>query len=118
MSTRSPIKPAAVPSWAVVLRAGCSFNSLLKLTMGAGETEAAIQPRLAFLRSNGISPILNYAVEDDVGKSDEHDEAPCDANLARFLKSIADCNVASARGFMAIKVWLCLALLPSLHTLR
>ena len=85
---------------------------VLKLTLHAGETEAAIQPRLAFLRSNGISPILNYAVEDDVGKSGEHDEAPCDANLARFLKSIDDCNVASARGFMAIKVWLCLAIFP------
>ena len=75
--------------------------------MSTGETETAMQPKLAFLRANGISPILNYAVEDDVGKGEEYDEAPCDANLARFLKSIADCNVAAARGFMAIKVLPC-----------
>ena len=74
----------------------------------AGETEAAIQPRLGFLRSNGISPILNYAVEDDVGKSGQHCETPCDANLSRFLKSIEDCNVLHARGFMAIKVLPCM----------
>ena len=48
--------------------------------------------------------MLNYAVEDDVGGCAQWSEAACDANMGRFLKSIADCDVSQSRGFMAIKV--------------
>ena len=73
----------------------------------AGETEQDIQPRLAFLRRNGISPILNYAVEDDVGHCSSFSEAACDANAARFLKSVDTCDTSDARGFVALKarIW-------------
>jgi proline dehydrogenase len=90
----------------------------------AGADGDDIQPRLAFLRRNGIHPILDYAAEDDVSSEqgpasrepevqdvvartyEYEGEATCDQRTDIFLKAISAAAVSGSdgKGFAAIKL--------------
>lgn len=76
-----------------------------------GECENSLSPTANMLRKHGISPILNYAAEDDVSSesaqvkcADTAGEQACDRNMLPFLKSVADCGNRDGKGFVQAKV--------------
>jgi hypothetical protein len=97
----------------------CLYVSLP--TIGAGESQEDIRPRMSALFEAGIGGILDYAAEDDVdakdgpaSRSEPHDtvvartydydtEAACDRHTSIFLRSIDAAAQGRGQGFAAIK---------------